>query len=226
MKEKLMKLLKPFQGTKQQKQRLVNFVKENSGSGSDENVGVFLLTFGENLSLDFTLICGKPEIIDLGYGDKELKVIFSYSYSNLIFTGVTNYSIIFVTYSAESFNSIRYVVKQEYVQYYFEQLANANVGDTISILKNHLTIDNLFSHQSLIISANKNIGYEIDINNTNEFQLTYTEDNKVHYGKIVEDDKTNKFLFISINNQIWKYSYTLRSNGCYGSITFVEVVTP
>ena len=222
MKEKLMKLLKPFQGTKQQKQRLVNFVKENSGSGSDENIAIFDCwrgTFATNTTFTFKLLQGKPKLQDDGC----LLALFT-SYGGCLYDVLLENSYFkCVEYSAKASDVTNRIFESYNVN--IEDFLNLQVGEEIRL---NVTMKDSSFQKHRINKNNKSIEYSplLEFYNFEKYSFVMAGTNDIEYlGKIVEYNNVQKYFIVEINNQKLKYSYT--SDGNFAKdITFVEVVTP
>lgn len=228
MEKNLMRLLKPFQGTKQQKQRLVDFVKENSGDEDSSSLNNFSVVFidtsyydeQDNRTIKFELVTKasvKDNIIFYNLDSKPIEVSWSsgktvikiYEVSSYSGTVITQLSISDLNYS--SFISLLNDFGK------FTTPFNEATYEAIPVIRfNHLN------------SSTKRIT-DMAASLIDSAVLIYldTNTNTTYYGRIITDDKTNKYLYVSMGSEIWKYSYTFNPiNQNYSQITFIEVVTP
>lgn len=212
----------------QQKKLLKKKVGQGGRNGNDEDKvdkAIFNISFpyvdGQS-KVRFTLIAGKPKLRDIGYGDFELDAIFVDNYGCISYYYFSTYDIEFYNFSSGVLRNKTYRLSQ--TNEYIQQLNNLNVGEYLDIDENLFTITEQYSFYGTTLRNNKNFSGGVLFNSLSALNIEYEENNKTYYGKIIEDDKENHFLYVSIKNEIWKYSYRA-STTMYNSITFVEVVS-
>lgn len=203
-------------------------IGQGGGNGNDEDKvdkAIFNISFpyvdGQS-KVRFTLIAGKPKLKDIGYGDFELDAIFVDNYGGISYYYFSTYDIEFYEFNSNNLRNRIYRLRQ--TNEYIQQLNNLNIGEFLDIDENLFTITEQYSSYDVALQNNKNFNGGIVSNSLSSINIKYEENNKVYYGKIIEDDTENHFLYVSIKNEIWKYSYRA-STTTYGSITFVEVVS-
>lgn len=224
MKEPLMKLLKPFIGAKDNKKKINDLLK-----GQIENNGVATFLVGIDWDEDskqfiyFKLLSGKPEV----YNGKLLAIFIS-----------DNNETIRVSASTGSGISIYFDSQYSTDIYYNYDIAstdlfNCKVGDIVKY-----NIDDWFTKVTedkrvmMHIKTDKSMPYEkiyIDaLINPCSVVFAYSDDvgsssKPIEYGYLKHLDKVNKFLYIYINKEVWKYSYQ-QDGRMLINFQFIEVV--
>ena len=226
MKEPLMKLLAPFVGTKSNKKKINDLLK---GQIEDNGVATFLVGIDwdedSNQFIYFKLLSGKPKVYNgkllaifvSNVGEESIKVEAYVSGGITIWFDSQNSTDVYYNYDIKPTN-----------------LLNCKVGDTIKYY-----IDDLFrktthyKHLMINIRENKSIlPFEsVEISAFTEpcsFVFAYTDSigsssKPIEYGYPKYLDKVNKFLYIYINKEVWKYSYQ-EDGRMLTNFQFVEVV--
>lgn len=206
--------------------------KVGKGGGSDESEvdkAIFNISFPDvdgQSKVRITLIAGKPKLIDTGYGNFKLDALFFEDTCVLSDAYFSNYRIEFTVFKMPSLEYQLYRVIDKKQNDYFQQLNNLKVGEFLDIDKNAFWIAEGYSGKEIWLLPSKNFGDEVYTLALYGLTIALRENNKIYYGKIIEEDTENHFLYVSIKNEIWKYSYVyVASEDMYGSITFVEVVS-
>lgn len=225
MKEPLMKLLKPFIGTKDNKKKINDLLK-----GQIENNGVATFLVGMNWDEDsnqfiyFKLLSGKPKV----YNDKLLAIFISDDHYNQVRVGAYINGGMYIDIDAQSYTDA-------YYNYYMKptDLFNCKVGDIVKY-----NIDDWFTKVTedkrvmMHIKTDKSMPYEkiyIDaLINPCSVVFAYSDDvgsssKPIEYGYLKHLDQANKFLYIYINKEVWKYSYQINGRMLI-NFQFVEVV--
>lgn len=225
MKEPLMKLLKPFIGTKDSKKKINDLLK-----GQIENNGVATFLVGIDWDEDskrfiyFKLLSGKPKV----YNNKLLAIFISDDHYNQVKIGAYVNGGMYIDIDTQTY---------AYAYYNYDMkptdLLNCKIGDTIKYY-----IDYWFQKTTYyknlwlnINTRNKIIYNEIEISAFNEpcnVVFVYSDDTgssskPIEYGYLKHLDKVNKFLYIYINKEVWKYSYQIDGR-ILKNFQFVEVV--
>lgn len=226
MKEPLMKLLKPFIGTKDNKKKINDLLK-----GQIENNGVATFLVGIDWDEDskqfiyFKLLSGKPEI----YNGKLLAIFISNDANDSI--KVEAFASGGITIYFDSQNSTDVYYNYDMVP---TGLLNCKVGNIVKYY-----IDDLFGKTTHYKQVMINIREDKSILSFESVEISaftepcsvvfaYTDSignpNKpIEYGYPKYLDKINRFLYIYINKEVWKYSYQLDGR-ILKNFQFVEVV--
>ena len=225
MKEPLMKLLKPFIGTKDNKKKINDLLKEQI-----ENNGVAVFLVGIDWDEDnkqfiyFKLLSGKPEV----YNDKLLAIFISNGIYETIRVSASTGSGMEI--SADFGNYVNIYINYDMT---LTDLLNCKVGDIVKYY-----IDDLFEKTikykrvMMYIKTDKSMPFgRIDIGaliNPCSVVFVYPDNvgsssEPIEYGYLKHLDKVNKFLYIYINKEVWKYSYQ-EDGRILKNFQFVEVV--
>lgn len=204
----------------QQKKLLKKKIGQGGGSTSDDDIAVFsyFKDYDTN-SFKFTLLQGTPKFDEY---ERLLAVFIAYG----------EYATVWGGGEFRTFNGLRYY---DYTlpRDLLDKLGNAKIGEVITfsidgetsypiLYKIHLNSNKSFP--SYVFSINEDIFLESSV------KIIYTSQsangaNALEFGTIKKIDDINSFLYISIMDQIWKYSFT-KTGKSYSDFTFVEVVQP
>lgn len=204
----------------EQKKLLKKKIGQGGGSTSDDGIPIFYVDDLTN-TLKFTLVQGKPKVSELG--DLENPVcIENRPNGSIYYLSVLYDYFMCVAFSLGRFDATSYGNSTSYVDA-FSQL---KVGESVTINKSDLEVFTGFSYRTCQLNSNKNfdsrdILYEDDLA---RITISYWNNNNTYLGHVVRIDHANLNIYVSINNELWKYSYTLNANRSYTNITFVEVV--
>lgn len=220
LKEKIQELINNLSVKSYNKARVNNAIDkivENSGGGSDDGVPIFYVSDELN-SFIFKLMQGKPKVYELG----DLQPIICIdAFSN---NYVINATIIPESFSLTKFDILDFTVVNYYCENnYVNDFLALNVGDSFVINKSELNKETDYKH--IRLSNNKNFGnYSFYINNLQTLSVTYNSNGVTLIGHVIKVDQTNHNLYLSIGDEVWKYSYTGGGMTPYSDITFVEIV--
>lgn len=199
----------------------IDKIVESSGGGSDDGVPIFYVENSID-TLKFTLVQGKPKVNE--WGDLENPICLGefFGESTYYLTVCGDY-LTCVAFNISRFSTIAYENNTNYV----EAFSQLKVGESVTINKSDLEVFSSFSYRSCQLNSNKNfdprdIFYEDDLA---KMTISYWNNNNTYLGHVVRIDHANLNIYVSINNELWKYSYTLNANRSYTNITFVEVVS-
>lgn len=204
----------------QQKKLLKKKVGQGGGNTENDDVAIFsyFRDYDTN-SFKFTLLQGTPKFDEYG---RLLAVFIAYG----------EYATVWGGGEFRTFNGLEYC---DYTlpQDLLNKLGNAKVGEVITfsidgessypvLYKIHLSPNKSFP--SYVFSINEDIFLESSV------KIIYTSQSAngaktLEFGTIKKIDDVNSFLYISIMNQVWKYSFT-KTDKSYSNFTFVEVVQP
>ncbi len=202
----------------QQKKLLKKKIGKGGGSTSDNGVPIFYV-FDANDSLRFKLIQGKPKVNE--WGDLQPIICVDYTSSNYVCLAAVWYDVFsYQKLDTVSLSTDTWSASKSYV----DDFLALNVGDVLTIDKSELT--QLKEFKFITLPADKNFPPNINTNiiALEQLSISYDAGNEVYTrGNVVKIDKANQNLYVSINDELWKYSYT----GDFRNpknITFVEVV--
>lgn len=225
MKEPLMKLLKPFIGTKENKKKINDLLK---GQIEDNGVATFLVGMNwdedSNQFIYFKLLSGKPKV----YNDKLLAIFISDDHYNQVRVDAYINGGMYIDIDAESYTDAYYNYDMKPTD-----LLNCKVGDTIKYYTDYW-FGKTTHYKNLLLNIktrNKTIYNELEISAFNEpcnVVFAYSDDTgssskPIEYGYLKYLDQANKFLYIYINKEVWKYSYQINGR-ILSNFQFVEVV--
>lgn len=202
----------------QQKKLLKKKVGQGGGSTSDDDIAVFsyFKDYDTN-SFKFTLLQGTPKFDEY---ERLLAVFIAYG----------EYATVWGGGEFRTFNGLDYC---DYTlpQDLLDKLGNAKVGEVITF-----SIDRETSYPILYkihLDSNKSFPFYVFSINEDTFlessiKFIYTSQlvngaKVLEFGTIKKIDDVNSFLYISIMDQVWKYSFT-KTDKSYSNFTFVEVV--
>lgn len=224
LKEKIQELINNLNVKSYNKARVNNaidkIVESSGGSGSDDGIAVFYVENSTD-TLKFTLVQGKPKVDE--WGNLENPICLDEFSSELIYyLTVCGDYLTCVAFNISRFNAIGYSNNTNYVDA-FSQL---KVGESVTINKSDLEVFPNFSYRKYALRGNKNFNLQdtFDEDRLARITISYWNNNNTYLGHVVRIDHANLNIYVSINNEIWKYSYTLDSGRMFTNITFVEVV--
>ena len=202
----------------QQKKLLKKKIGQGGGSASDEGIAIFYVINADD-SLRFKLIQGKPKVNE--WGDLQPIICIDYYSNNYIDWAAVCYDFFaFKELDIDSLTTYTYGANKSYV----DDFLALNVGDVLTINQSELT--ETIAYKFITLQANKNFPANISPNLTDleQLSISYNAGNDIYMrGNVVKIDKANQNLYVSINNELWKYSYTGDFRNPQ-NITFVEVV--
>lgn len=217
----------------QQKRLLKKKVGQGGESSSADGLATFLVYSGLDKDGDnailFELVSGTPRKDE----DEDLLIanFVSKRYNQIVTVEAhENYNqfiIYYLTYSnggtgtvtLYNFNSLEITKK----------LFTAKVGDIISFKESSFEVANESSYDVVDILPDKRILAHIEQRLVQNGRVTFVynrlaNNSAIDYGYMKKLDKQNNLIYISINDEVWKYSYQLVDDGYRMSFTFVEVV--
>lgn len=206
----------------EQKKLLKKKIGQGGGSASDDSVPIFYVAEETN-TLTFKLMQGKPKVSELGYLESVICIGY-YPDTNIRILSVAPNGFCYVcSYLGEGL-SIAYENYTDYVDA-FSQL---KVGESVSINKSDLEFYTVYNYRYYGLNGNKNFNLQDVFRDEDLAKMTisYWSNNNTYLGHVVRIDHANLNIYVSINNELWKYSYTLNANRSYTNIAFVEVVQP
>lgn len=202
----------------EQKKLLKKKIGQGGGSSSDEGIAIFYV-INANDGLRFKLIQGKPKVNE--WGDLQPIICIDYSPSNYIYLASVLYDFFtFTGFDIYTSTTYTYGANKSYV----DDFLALNVGDVLTINQSELT--KTVAYKLITLQANKNFPANMSSNLTDleQLSISYNAGNDIYMrGNVVKIDKANQNLYVSINNELWKYSYTGDFRNPQ-NITFVEVV--
>ena len=201
----------------EQKKLLKKKIGQGGGSTSDNGVPIFYV-IDANDGLRFKLAQGKPKINELG--DVQPIICIDYFPNNWICLA----SICFDFFSfviLDNATSVTYAYSAN--KSYVDDFLALNVGDVLVIDKSELKEEILYG--TIALQFNKNFGnYSFYMNKLQTLSVTYYSNGVTLIGHVIKLDQTNHNLYLSIGDEVWKYTYTGGGMTPYSDITFVEVV--
>ena len=204
----------------EQKKLLKKKIGQGGGSTSDDGIPIFYVDEETN-TLTFKLMQGKPKVSELGYLESVICIGY-YSDTNIRILSVVPNGFCYVCSYLGAGLSTAYVNYTDYVDA-FSQL---EVGESVSINKSDLEVYTVYNYRYYGLNGNKNFNLQ-DVFHDEvlaKMTISYWSNNNTYLGHVVRIDHANLNIYVSINNELWKYSYTLNANHFYTNITFVEVV--
>ena len=205
----------------EQKKLLKKKIGQGGGSASDDGIPIFYVTEETN-TLTFKLMQGKPKVYE--WGDLQpIICIDAFSNSYVINAYILPEDFSLTKFNILDFSGISYHCNNDYVNDFLA----LNVGDSFNINKSELQKE--IYYNSLRLASNKDFDtsyyhYSIYINNLETLSVTYNSDGVTLIGRVIKVDQTNHNLYLSIGDEVWKYTYTGGGMTPYSDITFVEVV--
>ena len=222
LKEKILELINNLSVKSYNKARVNNaidkIVESSGGGGSDDGVPIFYVAEETN-TLTFKLMQGKPKVYE--FGDLQpIICIDAFSNSYLINASIIPESFNLTKFDIFHFTVINYYCENNYVNNFLA----LNVGDSFVINKSELSKETDYKH--IRLANNKNFGSNYSIYPENLYTLTvsYNSNGIDLVGHIIKVDQTNHNLYLSIGDEVWKYSYIGGGFAPFSNITFVEVV--
>lgn len=206
----------------QQKKLLKKKIGQGGGSTSDNDVPIFYVEDSID-TLKFTLVQGKPKVSELGYLESVICIGY-YPDTNIRILSVAPNGFRYVcSYLGEGLST-------EYENYYTDYVdafSQLKVGESVSINKSDLEFYVVYNYRYYELKGNKNFNLQDVFHDEDLAKMTisYLSNNNTYLGHVVRIDHANLNIYVSINNELWKYSYTF-NNHSYTNITFVEVVQP
>lgn len=202
----------------QQKKLLKKKIGQGGGSTSDDGIPIFYVINGTN-DIKFKLIQGKPKTNE--WGDLEPIICIEDYSNNLICLAAVWYdNFSFYQFDIGTLTTCTWSANKSYV----DDFLALNVGDVLTINKSELI--EAIAQRFITLLADKNFPSNIDttIFTLEQLSISYNASNDIYMrGNIVKIDKANQNLYVSINDELWKYSYTGDFRNPQ-NITFVEVV--
>lgn len=200
------------------------------GESADEGVATFLV--GMDLDEDnkqfiyFKLLSGKQKV----WNSKLLAIFISDDAYNPVRVETFIDGGITIFFDTETYTDVYYNYDMKPTD-----LLNCKVGDSVKYYTNDW-FQKTTHYKNLwlnINTRNKIIYDEIEISAFNEpcnVVFVYSDDTggsskPIEYGYLKYLDKANKFLYIYINKEVWKYSYQINGR-ILSNFQFVEVVQP
>lgn len=201
----------------EQKKLLKKKIGQGGGSASDNSVPIFYVMNKTN-TIDFKLIQGKPKVNE--WGDLQPIICIDYSPNSYIYLASVLYNFFtFKEIDIDSLTIYTYSANKSYV----DDFLALNVGDVLTIDKSELKEEMLYG--TIDLQFNKNFGnYSFYMNKLQTLSVTYYSNGVTLIGHVIKVDQTNHNLYLSIGDEVWKYSYTGGGMTPYSDITFVEVV--
>ena len=196
-------------------------VESSGGGGSDDGVPIFYVDDLTN-TLKFTLVQGKPKVSELGYLESVICIGY-YPDTNIRILSVAPNGFCYVwSYLGEGLST----AYENYTDY-VDAFSQLKVGESVSINKSDLEVYTVYNYRYYELNGNKNFNLQ-DVFHDNDLAkmtISYRSNNNTYLGHVVRIDHANLNIYVSINNELWKYSYTLDSRRMFTNITFVEVVS-
>ena len=224
LKEKIQELINNLSVKSYNKARVNNAIDkivENAGGGSDDGIAVFYV---ENLTdtLKFTLVQGKPKVDEWGNLENSI-CIEQIPDGSIYYLTVCSDYLMCAALSIHRFDAVAYANNINYV----EAFSQLKVGESVSINKSDLEFYTVYNYRYYGLNGNKNFNLQDVFHDEDLAKMTisYWNNNNTYLGHVVRIDHANLNIYVSINNELWKYSYTLDSSRMFTNITFVEVVT-
>ena len=210
----------------EQKKLLKKKIGQGGGSGSDESIAIFTVEEDYvNEQLVLTLKSGTPKLdggkLQCKFEDKVYseRIVFGDIYDDGYFT-IENVSI------ADNGQ----ITTDYYTAYNanIDDFLNASVGDTISFNLNDML--NYSSAPTFVIdinsqkAINSHSRWDESVFSRGIVTFRYAKTSNItEQGFVKRFDTENNFMFIEINDEVWKYSFT-KQGRTYSNFTFVEVV--
>lgn len=206
----------------EQKKLLKKKIGQGGGSTSDNDVPIFYVAEETN-TLTFKLMQGKPKVSELGYLESVICIGYYPDTNIRILSVAPNEFSYACSYLGEGLST-------QYVNYtdYVDAFSQLKVGESVSINKSDLEVYRVYDYRYYGLNGNKNFNLQDVFHDESLAKMTisYWSNNNTYLGHVVRIDHANLNIYVSINNELWKYSYTLNANRFYTNITFVEVVQP
>lgn len=225
LKEKIQELINNLSVKSYNKARVNNaidkIVESSGGSTSDDGVPIFYVSDEVN-TLAFKLMQGKPKVSELGYLESVICIGY-YPDTNIRILSVAPNEFSYVCSHLIEGLSTAYA---NYYTDYVDAFSQLKVGESVSINKSDLEFYAIYNYRYYELNGNKNFNLQDVFHDETLAKMTisYWSNNNTYLGHVVRIDHANLNIYVSINNELWKYSYTLNANRFYTNITFVEVV--
>lgn len=211
-----------------QQKKLLKKKVGQGGESADEGVATFLvgMDWDENSKrfIYFKLLSGKQKV----YNSKLLAIFISDDADKLVRVETSIDGGITIFFDTETYTDVYYNYDMKPTD-----LLNCKVGDSVKYYTNDW-FQKTTHYKNLwlnINTRNKIIYNEIEISAFNEpcnVVFVYSDDTgssskPIEYGYLKYLDQANKFLYIYINKEVWKYSYQINGR-ILSNFQFVEVV--